>query len=104
MMYGIYVYSFQGQFTLGLAYLGVSKYSWQTVSNVFALITGLIAAGLYGNIGISACLVSKSRSKCSRDSCSHITEVAYYTFVEEWANGPKLMSSKGRLIWSGTDV
>lgn len=26
---------------------------WQTVSNVIALITGSIAAGLYGNIGLS---------------------------------------------------
>lgn len=54
MMYGIFVYSFQGQFTLGIAYQGVSKFSWQTVGNVFGLITGIIAAGLYGNIGISA--------------------------------------------------
>jgi hypothetical protein len=49
---GIFVYSFQGQYTLGLAYTGVSKYAWQTVGNVLALITGIIAAGLYGNIGI----------------------------------------------------
>ena len=54
MVYGIFVYSFQGQFTLPLAYQGVSKFSWQTIGNVIALITGLIAAGLYGNIGISA--------------------------------------------------
>jgi hypothetical protein len=49
---GIFIYSFQGQYTLPLAYQGVSKYSWQTVGNVLALITGIIAAGLYGNIGI----------------------------------------------------
>ena len=47
------MYSFQGQFTLGLAFQGVSKFSWQTVGNVIGLITGIIAAGLYGNIGIS---------------------------------------------------
>lgn len=45
--------AFQGQFTLPLAFQGVSKYSWQTVGNVLSLITGIIAAGLYGNIGIS---------------------------------------------------
>lgn len=50
--------AFQGQFTLPLAFQGVSKYSWQTVGNVLSLITGIIAAGLYGNIGISAhCLL-----------------------------------------------
>ena len=30
--YGLYVYSFQGQFTLAVAFQGVSRYSWQTVS------------------------------------------------------------------------
>ncbi|KAF9919936.1 hypothetical protein FBU30_010358 [Linnemannia zychae] len=47
LVYGVFVYSFQGQFTLPLAYQGVSKYSWQTVGNVMALISGIIAAGLY---------------------------------------------------------
>lgn len=78
MMYGIYVYAFQGQYTLPLAYQGVSKYSWQTVGNVLALISGIIAAGLYGNIGI---------------------KVAYMHIVEEWMRGPPLMSKRGRFIW-----
>ena len=51
VFYGLYVYSFQGQFTLAVAYQGVSRYSWQTVGNVFSLISGIIAGGLYGNIG-----------------------------------------------------
>ncbi|KAK7037552.1 hypothetical protein VNI00_011044 [Paramarasmius palmivorus] len=78
LMYGLYVYSFQGQFTLGLAFQGVSKQSWQDVGNVLALITGIIAAGLYGNIGI---------------------KVAYYHIVEGWFKGPPLMSRKGRFLW-----
>jgi hypothetical protein len=32
----------------------MSTFAWQTVGNVIGLITGIIAAGLYGNIGISA--------------------------------------------------
>lgn len=48
---GLYVYSFQGQFTLPVAFQGVSKYSWQTVGNVLSLISGILAGGLYGNIG-----------------------------------------------------
>ncbi|THU92102.1 hypothetical protein K435DRAFT_758442 [Dendrothele bispora CBS 962.96] len=79
LMYGLFVYSFQGQFTLPLAFQGVSKQSWQDVGNVLGLITGLIAAGLYGNIGI---------------------KVAYYNIVEDWFNGPPLMSRKGRYIWT----
>jgi hypothetical protein len=53
VFYGLYVYSFQGQFTLAVAYQGVSRYSWQTVGNVLSLISGIIAGGLYGNIGSS---------------------------------------------------
>ena len=55
MMFGLFVYSFQGQFTLPLAYQGMSSFAWQTVGNALALVTGIIAAGLYGNIGISEC-------------------------------------------------
>ena len=54
MIFGLVVYSFQGQFTLPLAFQGMSSFGWQTLGNVIALITGIIAAGLYGNIGISA--------------------------------------------------
>jgi len=79
MMFGLYVYAFQGQFTLSIAFQGVSNFSWQTVNNVFGLITGIIAAGLYGNIGI---------------------KVAYINIVEDWFNGPPLLSRKGRFIWS----
>ncbi|KAF9456754.1 oligopeptide transporter protein [Collybia nuda] len=77
--YGAFVYSFQGQFTLPLAYQGVSKFAWQTVGNALALVTGIIAAGLYGNIGI---------------------KVVYIKIVEEWLGGPRLMSRKGRYLWS----
>jgi hypothetical protein len=82
-MYGLYVYSFQGQFTLPLAFQGVSKYSWQTFGNVVELVTGMIAAGLYGNIGI---------------------KVAYVSLIEEWGKGPPLMSQKGRAIWTGISL
>jgi len=83
LLYGAFVYAFQGQFTLPLAYQGVSKFAFQTVGNVFALITGMIAAGLYGNIGI---------------------KVVYITIVEEMLHGPPLMSRKGRMIWTGIVV
>ncbi|ORY80702.1 hypothetical protein BCR35DRAFT_331768 [Leucosporidium creatinivorum] len=42
LVYGCVIYGLQGQYTLALAYQGVSKYSWQTVSNVIALITELL--------------------------------------------------------------
>ncbi|GAA5978577.1 hypothetical protein JCM5350_003147 [Sporobolomyces pararoseus] len=77
LLYGIFVYCYQGQYTLALAYQGVSKYSWQTVSNVFALITGIIAASLYANIGL----------KC-----------VYINFIEAFG-GPPLMTRRGHLLW-----
>ena len=52
MIHGLYVYHFQGQYSYNLSYQGVSPYGWQVVGNMLAVISGLIAARLYGNIGI----------------------------------------------------
>ncbi|KAK7012204.1 aa-trans domain-containing protein [Favolaschia claudopus] len=79
VLYGAFVYSQQGQFVLPLAYQGVSRYALQTFGNVISLISGIIAAGLYGNIGI---------------------KVVYHNVIEDWFHGPPVMSSKGRYIWS----
>lgn len=46
LMYGIYVYALQGQYTLALAYQGLNNYAWQTTCNAIALVTGAIAAAL----------------------------------------------------------
>ncbi|KAK2464848.1 hypothetical protein APHAL10511_003147 [Amanita phalloides] len=58
MLYGCFVYGYQGQFTLPLAFQGVSKYSWQTVGNTLFFVTGIIAAGLYGNIGVKVIYIN----------------------------------------------
>jgi len=79
LMYGVFVYAFQGQYTIAVAYQGVTNYTIQTIGNVISLITGIIAAGLYGNIGI---------------------KVAYINIVEDWFNGPSIMSRKGHIIWA----
>lgn len=52
MLYGLYMYGFQGQYVQNPSYLGISPYAWQSVGNVLAMITALIAAALYGNIGV----------------------------------------------------
>lgn len=79
LVYGLYVYSFQGQFTLPVAFQGVSRHSWQTVGNVLNLISGMIAGGLYGNIGL---------------------KIFYVNVVEDVFRGPLLLSSRGRWAWS----
>ncbi len=89
---------FQGQFTLPLAYQGVSKYAWQTVGqssvisgvfssvtlatlgNAISLVTGLIAGGLFSHVS---------------------TKVLYINFVEGFG-GPRLMTPKGRITWGST--
>ncbi|KAI9658671.1 MAG: hypothetical protein M1821_002231 [Bathelium mastoideum] len=83
VFYGLYVYSFQGQFTLAVAFQGVSRYSWQTVGNVFNLISGMIAGGLYGNIGL---------------------KIFYVNVIEQYLKGPRLLTVSGRICWSVTVI
>jgi hypothetical protein len=37
MMYGLYMYSFQGQYVQNPSYLGLSLYKWSTVRNILAM-------------------------------------------------------------------
>lgn len=83
LFHGIFVYCFQGQYTLPVSYQGVSVYSWQTIGNAIGVTTGAIAAGLYGNIGL---------------------KILYIYFVEELLKGPSFMSVKGHFIWSSIVV
>ncbi|EJD50782.1 hypothetical protein AURDEDRAFT_159929 [Auricularia subglabra TFB-10046 SS5] len=80
LMFGIFVYAFQGQYTLPVSYQGISNFGFQTACNAIGMVSGIIAAGLYGNIGI---------------------KVAYINIIEDWFNGPPLISRKGRFIWFG---
>lgn len=60
---------------------GLSPYSWQTATNIMNLITGLIAAALYGNIGI---------------------KVLYIEVFQEVFNAPPLTATGGKILWSVT--
>ncbi|KAF2152446.1 hypothetical protein K461DRAFT_327932 [Myriangium duriaei CBS 260.36] len=79
VVYGCYVYYFQGQYTYNPSFQGVSTYGWQTVGNSLSLIAGLIAAGLYGNIGI---------------------KVFYNNILCEWFNAPLLVTKPGKLFYA----
>ncbi|EGN97571.1 hypothetical protein SERLA73DRAFT_184331 [Serpula lacrymans var. lacrymans S7.3] len=52
MFFGLFVYSYQGQYTVNPANQGISAYGLQTATNAVSLTAGLIAAALYGNIGV----------------------------------------------------
>lgn len=62
------------------SYLSLSPYSWQTTGNVLAMISSLIAAGLYGNIGV---------------------KVLYNNMLVDFLKAPPLTSKRGKWIYAG---
>ncbi|ROV94988.1 hypothetical protein VMCG_08297 [Cytospora schulzeri] len=79
VIYGSYVYYWQGQYSNQTAYMGLSPYAWQTACNIMGVISGLIAAVLYGNIGI---------------------KVIYNNILIEFFNFPPLTTRKGKYLWA----
>jgi hypothetical protein len=78
LFFGLFVYSYQGQYAYNPVMQGLSPYNWQTATNIMNLVTGLIAACLYGNIGI---------------------KVAYIEVFQELFNAPPLTSRAGKILW-----
>lgn len=58
MLYGLFMYGYQGQYVQTPSYLGISSYALQTAGNSLAIVSALIAATLYGNIGIKGSSLS----------------------------------------------
>ncbi|KAH8673403.1 hypothetical protein BX600DRAFT_535999 [Xylariales sp. PMI_506] len=79
VVYGCFVYAYQGQYSYSPSYQGVSLYAWQTVGNVITLIAALIAAGLYGNIGI---------------------KVFYNNILGDILNAPPLVTTRGKIFYA----
>lgn len=79
LIYGCYVYHFQGQYSFNPSYQGVSVYGWQTAGNMISLIAALIAAGLYGNIGI---------------------KVMYNNILIDIFNAPPLVTTRGKVLYA----
>jgi hypothetical protein len=79
---GMVVYSAQGQFAYNPAYQGIpnSAYHWQTLGNAISFISGLIAALLYGNIGV---------------------KVFYAAVLRDVFHFPPLDEKKGKWLWVG---
>lgn len=80
MFYGLFMYGYQGQYVINPSYLGVSNYAVQTAGNVFAMLSALIAAALYGNIGV---------------------KVIYNNIFVEWFKAPLLTSRSGKMLFAG---
>lgn len=80
IFYGCFLYGYQGQYAVNPSYQGVSPYAWQTVGNVLGIVSSLIAAGLYGNIGV---------------------KVLYNNVFVDFFRAPPLNSRGGKLFWIG---
>ena len=83
LVYANVVYAYQGQYVLGQSYNGIDKYSFQTVCNMLAILSGTIAAALYGNVGL---------------------KVVYVNTVQTFFKGPALNTPRGRVIWASISV
>ena len=66
MFFGLVVYSYQGQYTINPAYQGLSSYAWQIVANALGLVSSLIAAMLYENIGIKVVRINVSSTASTK--------------------------------------
>ena len=70
MLYGLFMYGYQGQYIQNPSYLGIAPYAWQTTGNVLAMVSALIAAALYGNIGVKGKIQSLISSTCFKPDYS----------------------------------
>lgn len=61
LLYGLLVYAYQGQYTMNPANQGLGSYNWQTAVNVVSLVSALIGAGLYGNVGVKVVYITLLR-------------------------------------------
>lgn len=78
IIFGTVVYHFHGQFTFIPIAQGISVYGWQTCLNVLGMVAGLIATGLYSNVGLKI----------------------VYTEVLEPLKFPSLTTSMGKVWWA----
>ena len=52
MFYGLFMYGYQGQYSISPSPQTVSPYWALVIANLFYILSGTIAAVLYGNIGL----------------------------------------------------
>ena len=79
LIYGCFIYHYQGQYSYYPSYQGIGPYGWQTAGNAISLIAAFIAAGLYGNIGI---------------------KVLYNNILIDIFNAPPLITRRGAIMYA----
>lgn len=79
VVYACVVYSGAGQYSLSIGYQIMHRGGALTFCNIASIITAVIAAAIYGNVGL---------------------KVSYINVVEDLCHGPSVYSRGGRLIWA----
>lgn len=79
LFFGIFIYSYQGQYTYNPAVQGIAIYSIQTAGNILSLISSIIAAVLYSNIGL---------------------KIVYVEVFHELLGFPDLTKRAGKIWWA----
>ncbi|CCH41980.1 N amino acid transport system protein [Wickerhamomyces ciferrii] len=79
LFFGVFVYCFQGQFTINPAHQGITIYGLQTACNIISIITGMIAAGLYMHVGLKS---------------------MYKNIVVDIFKGPNIDVRNGKYMWA----
>jgi len=78
IFFGIFIYSYQGQFVFNPVQQGISLYNYQTAANICYIMTGFIAAAMYGNIGI---------------------KIVYSNIFQELFSAPPLTVKRRKILW-----
>jgi hypothetical protein len=79
MFFGLFVYSYQGQYTGIIPALNFANRALSLVTNIISLVTTVIASVLYGNIGV---------------------KVLYENLLKPYFHAPEMMSPRGRIGWA----
>ncbi|KAI7553285.1 amino acid transporter-like protein [Hortaea werneckii] len=78
LLFGLFVYSFWGQYSANNIVNVIRPYGLQTAGNVFTLLTGFIACFMYFNIGM---------------------KTIYLEVFQQIFNFPPISTTKGRIAW-----
>lgn len=78
LTFGVFVYSYLGQWCYTAANQAITNPAFQTATNVLNIVSGMLAATLYGNVGL---------------------KVLYQGFLVPDFNCPKLTTKKGTILW-----
>lgn len=96
MFHGLFVYGYQGQYSINPSYLGISEYRLQVAANTFAMVAILIAAALYGNIGIKG----ECTGPIFGSAADHEMPVIYNGILMEWFRAPDLTRRPGKIVFA----